>query len=96
MTDCMGWCAGDSGASAIKTAFEEVVAPAAHRFAPDIILVRYSKPKSKVGYQHCVDWKLVLLALEYFDSQSLHCVACNAGTLCVLMLCGIRMYVIFC
>jgi len=32
--------AGDSGGAAMSAAFEEVVAPAAERFRPDIILVR--------------------------------------------------------
>ncbi len=31
---------GDSGDAALQAAFEEVVAPAVERFAPDIILVR--------------------------------------------------------
>lgn len=35
--DCA--CTGDAGDSAMRAAFEEVVAPAAHRFCPDIILV---------------------------------------------------------
>ena len=49
----MWWCAGDAGDAAIKAAFEEVVAPALHRFAPDIILVSYSKhiPCAPV---HCI------------------------------------------
>lgn len=34
-------CTGDAGDSAMRAAFEEVVAPAAHSFCPDIILVSY-------------------------------------------------------
>jgi len=34
-----GACTGDAGDSAIRAAFEEIVAPAAQRFCPDIILV---------------------------------------------------------
>ena len=37
LEDCA--CTGDAGDSAMRAAFEEVVAPAAHRFCPDIILV---------------------------------------------------------
>ena len=33
-------CTGDSGSAAMSAAFEEVVAPAAERFRPDILLVR--------------------------------------------------------
>ena len=37
--------AGDAGHNAMAAAFEEVVCPAAERFQPDLILVRYcSKP----------------------------------------------------
>ena len=39
----MLWHAGDAGDTAIKAAFEEIVAPAMHKFAPDIILVSCSK-----------------------------------------------------
>lgn len=35
--------AGDSGDAAIRAAFEEIVAPAAHRFKPDMILVGWLK-----------------------------------------------------
>ena len=37
---CDYCCTGDSGGAAMSAAFEEVVAPAAERFCPDIILVR--------------------------------------------------------
>ena len=38
-------CVGDAGDSAIRAAFEEIVAPAALSFKPDIVLVgRFSKP----------------------------------------------------
>ena len=35
-------CTGDAGDAAVKAAFEEIVAPAAHRFKPDIVLVGFT------------------------------------------------------
>ena len=52
----MAWGAGDAGDSAIKAAFEEIVAPAAHRFAPDIILVRKGKAAASSG----IAWGMIL------------------------------------
>ena len=37
--DQSGWCAGDSGDAALMATFDELVALAARRFQPDIILV---------------------------------------------------------
>lgn len=52
----MAWGAGDAGDSAIKAAFEEIVVPAAHRFAPDIILVRKGKADASSG----IAWGMAL------------------------------------
>lgn len=56
----LGFGAGNSGELAALAFFDEIVAPAAVRFKPDLILVRQERPhdnalqaSSRSGLRHC-------------------------------------------